>query len=65
MFPIWETVALELSWSHYNVLARIENANARKWYQQEAIQQHWSVRALGWQISKLVEMAVTLLERLQ
>jgi predicted nuclease of restriction endonuclease-like (RecB) superfamily len=53
MFPIRETVSLELSWSHYNVLARVENANARSWYQQEAIQQHWSVRALDRQISKL------------
>jgi len=53
MFPIQETVSLKLSWSHYNVLARVENANARSWYQQEAIQQHWSVRALDRQISKL------------
>jgi predicted nuclease of restriction endonuclease-like (RecB) superfamily len=30
-----------------------KNATARSWYQQEAIQQHWSVRALDRQISKL------------
>jgi predicted nuclease of restriction endonuclease-like (RecB) superfamily len=53
MFPIRETVSLELSWSHYNILARVENATARSWYQQEAIQRHWSVRALDRQISKL------------
>ncbi|MBL1265838.1 PDDEXK nuclease domain-containing protein [Methylomicrobium sp. RS1] len=53
MFPIRETVSLELSWSHYNILARVENTNARSWYQQEAIQQHWSVRSLDRQISKL------------
>jgi predicted nuclease of restriction endonuclease-like (RecB) superfamily len=52
-FPIRETLSLELSWSHYNVLTRVENANARSWYQQEAIGQHWSVRALDRQISKL------------
>jgi len=52
-FPKRETVSLELSWSHYNHLARIENANARAWYQQEAIQQGWSVRALERQISTL------------
>jgi predicted nuclease of restriction endonuclease-like (RecB) superfamily len=52
-FPIRETVSLELSWSHYNVLTRVENANARTWYQREAIQQNWSVRALDRQISKL------------
>jgi predicted nuclease of restriction endonuclease-like (RecB) superfamily len=52
-FPIRETVSLELSWSHYNLLTRVENARAREWYQREAIQQHWSVRALDRQISKL------------
>ncbi|MGM0832117.1 MAG: PDDEXK nuclease domain-containing protein [Pseudomonadota bacterium] len=52
-FPIRETVSLKLSWSHYNHLSRIENASARLWYQQEAIQQGWSVRALERQISTL------------
>jgi predicted nuclease of restriction endonuclease-like (RecB) superfamily len=52
-FPIRETVSLELSWSHYNHLARIENPSARKWYQKEAVQQGWSVRALERQISVL------------
>ncbi|BFM48550.1 PDDEXK nuclease domain-containing protein [Marinomonas sp. THO17] len=48
-----ETVSLELSWSHYNLLARIENENARLWYQAEASQQNWSVRALERQIGTL------------
>lgn len=52
-FPIRETVSLELSWSHYNALSRIENESARRWYQQEAQRQGWSVRALERQISKL------------
>lgn len=52
-FPIQETVSLELSWSHYNVLTRIENPAARSWYLQEAAQQNWSVRALERQIGKL------------
>jgi predicted nuclease of restriction endonuclease-like (RecB) superfamily len=52
-FPIRETVSLELSWSHYNVLSRVENPSARTWYQREAIAQHWSVRALERQVSKL------------
>jgi len=52
-FPIRETVSPELSWSHYNQLARLENPAARQWYQQEAIQQHWSVRALERQIGTL------------
>lgn len=48
-----ETVSLKLSGSHYNHLSRTENASARLWYQQEAIQQGWSVRALERQISTL------------
>lgn len=48
-----ETLSLELSWSHYNLLARIDNLNARLWYQQEAAQQNWSVRALERQIGTL------------
>ena len=52
-FPMWETVSLELSWSHYNALSRIENDSARQWYQHEALTQAWSVRALERQISKL------------
>ncbi|MCP3952887.1 MAG: DUF1016 domain-containing protein [Desulfobacterales bacterium] len=52
-FSIWETVSLRLSWSHYNVLARIENDKARQWYLKEAVEQSWSVRALDRQISIL------------
>lgn len=52
-FPIRETLSLELSWSHYNRLTKIENPTARIWYMQEAISQNWSVRALDRQISKL------------
>lgn len=52
-FPIRETVSLELSWSHYTRLSRIETPSARQWYQQHAITQNWSVRALERQISTL------------
>jgi len=52
-FPIRETLSLELSWSHYNALSRIEKDTARKWYMSEAISQSWSVRALERQISVL------------
>ncbi|MBE0361312.1 hypothetical protein PALI_b0264 [Pseudoalteromonas aliena SW19] len=52
-FEKQETLSLELSWSHYNVLARIENPAARLWYMQEASQQNWSVRALERQIGTL------------
>lgn len=52
-FPIRETLSLELSWSHYNLLARIENSQARHWYMHEAAQQNWGVRALERQIGVL------------
>lgn len=51
-FPIRETVSLELSWSHYNSLSRIEDSEARCWYEKEAREQNWSVRALQRQIEK-------------
>lgn len=43
----------ELSWTHYRTLLRVENAQARDWYLQEAINQSWSARALERQISTL------------
>ncbi|MBL4774513.1 MAG: DUF1016 family protein [Mariprofundus sp.] len=52
-FPIWETVSPKLSWSHYNLLSRLENSKARAWYLAEAAQENWSVRALDRQINKL------------
>ena len=52
-FPIRETLSLELSWSHYNLLSRLNNSEARSWYVQEAVQQNWSVRGLERQIGVL------------
>lgn len=52
-FPIRDSVRLELSWTHYRRLLRIENEQARQWYLNEAISQNWSARALDRQISVL------------
>jgi len=52
-FPIRETLSLELSWSAYLCLIRIDNPQARDWYAKEAVEQGWSVRALDRQISTL------------
>ncbi|OHD97066.1 MAG: hypothetical protein A3E21_06790 [Sulfurimonas sp. RIFCSPHIGHO2_12_FULL_36_9] len=49
-FPIWQTLSAKLSWSHYTLLLRIENTNAREWYAKESISSNWSVRALERQI---------------
>lgn len=52
-FPIRDAVRLELGWTHYRSLLRIENPAAREWYLREAISQNWSSRALERQISVL------------
>ncbi len=52
-FPIRDAVRLELSWTHYRALLRVENEQARQWYMQEAEQQAWSARALERQIGTL------------
>jgi predicted nuclease of restriction endonuclease-like (RecB) superfamily len=45
-FPIRDALSLELTWTHYRSLIRIENPQAREWYAKEAAEQGWSVRAL-------------------
>lgn len=45
-YPILDAVRRELSWTHYRVLMRIENPEARIYYEQESIVQNWSARAL-------------------
>ncbi len=40
-----------LSWTHYRILMRIENALARDYYIKETIQSNWSARALSRQIN--------------
>lgn len=52
-FPIRDSLRLELSWTHYRILTRIENDKARQWYMKEAIGQSWSARALERQIGTL------------
>lgn len=35
-----------LPWTHYRELIRVENPDARKWYEQEALREVWSSRTL-------------------
>lgn len=35
-----------LPWTHYRELIRVESADARKWYEQEALKEMWSTRTL-------------------
>ena len=50
---IQQTVSAKLSWSHYERLMRVENLQARQWYEQEAKEQMWSYRTLDRNISTL------------
>jgi len=52
-FPKRDALRLELSWTHYRSLIRIENPQARDWYATEAATQNWSARALERQIGVL------------
>ncbi len=53
LFPIWDAVRTELSWTHYRLLLRIENEAARRWYMNETAAQNWTTRALERQIGTL------------
>ncbi len=50
-FPKWNAVRSELTWTHYRLLSKVENKEARKYYMQESIEQQWSSRALERQIN--------------
>jgi hypothetical protein len=52
-FPIRDALRLELSWTHYRRLLRVDNEKARKWYMDEAAGQNWSSRSLERQIITL------------
>lgn len=43
-----------LSWTHYRTLLRVESADARSFYEIEAIQNNWSARELERQINTLL-----------
>ncbi|MCD7922644.1 MAG: PDDEXK nuclease domain-containing protein [Clostridiales bacterium] len=53
MFQIRQTASAELSWSHYQLLMRVEDENARNFYAQEAAKSGWSVRQLQRQINTM------------
>lgn len=52
-FPIRDALRRELSWTHYRVLLRVDDAAAREWYMNEAAAQNWNTRALERQIRRL------------
>jgi len=53
LFPKLDALRPELSWTHYRLLLRVEDAAAREWYMTETATQNWSTRALERQIGTL------------
>lgn len=50
-FPKSYALRSELSWTHYRLLMRVENENAREFYMQESMKSQWSTRQLERQIN--------------
>jgi len=53
-YPIRDAVRHELSWTHYRLLLRVENPDARAFYEAEAVNARWSTRELERQINSLL-----------
>ena len=50
-FPNGHALRDELSWTHYRLLMKVENDNAREFYMKEAVKSKWSTRQLERQIN--------------
>jgi len=53
-YPILDSVRPELSWTHYRTLMRIDNPQARSFYEVESVKSNWSVRELERQKGSLL-----------
>ena len=53
-YPIFDAVRRELSWTHYRILMRVDNRQARLFYQVECIKNNWSSRELERQKGSLL-----------
>ena len=52
-FPNLDALRLNLSWTHYRLLLRVDSATDRNWYMNEAATPNWNTRALERQIGTL------------
>ena len=50
IYPKWQTVSAELSWSHYVELLSIDQPLERSFYERQCIGERWSVRELSRQM---------------
>jgi predicted nuclease of restriction endonuclease-like (RecB) superfamily len=53
-YQIRDALRLELSWTHYRLLLRVDNPEARAFYEAETVNAHWSTRELERQIGSLL-----------
>lgn len=53
-FQNCQTLSGKLSWSHYTLVMRLDNEQARNFYLKEAESENWSVRELDRQINSLL-----------
>ena len=51
VFQKRDTLCHELSWSHFRLLMRVDNENARNFYIKEAVEGNWSTRQLEREIN--------------
>ena len=51
LFQKQDSLSLELSWTHYRHLLKVEDPMAREWYMKECEKENWSTRALERQIN--------------
>lgn len=53
LVPNTNALRTQLTWTHYRSLLRVENKEAREWYIEESVKEHWSSRQLDRQISTM------------
>jgi len=53
-FPILDALRRELSWTHYRILMRVDNPDARAFYEIECAKSRWSARELERQKGSLL-----------
>jgi predicted nuclease of restriction endonuclease-like (RecB) superfamily len=53
-YPKVDALRRELSWTHYRLLLRVANLDARSFYENEAVNARWSTRELERQIHSLL-----------
>lgn len=53
-YPNCDALRHKLSWTHYRTLLRVENPDARSFYENEAVAARWSTRELQRQVNSLL-----------